>query len=90
MLPSMSMIEAQPPKPTHDKSTTPWPDGKSEHLMVPSWNSLEGLEKADKSPLISEEELEDELELELEEPDAAAADEVEEAAAEEVGDTVVV
>ena len=65
----MLMMEAQPPRPNQSKETTPWPDGKSEHLTVPSLNSLVGSEKSAKSPWtppLEEPELELESELESE------------------------
>lgn len=43
-------MEAHPPYPTQSRETTPWPDGKSEHLMVPSSNFSEGFEKLERSP----------------------------------------
>lgn len=55
--------------PIQSTATTPWPDGKSEHEMVPSWNSSVGPEKLDKSPSTPEEPEDPEDPEELEEPE---------------------
>ncbi|KAH3660030.1 hypothetical protein OGAPHI_007235 [Ogataea philodendri] len=60
--PSSFMTEAHPPNPSQSRETTPFPDGKSEHLIVPSWNSSEGFEKSERSPSMEEEPVEEDLE----------------------------